>query len=129
VVYTYSPCLHGFLQGVVMHSAGSERQTKTGTKGSTLSEGAAINKSLSTLGNVLTALAEGSSHVPFRESKLTRLLQDSLVRIDTQNPSTPACLSHCQYQATDIDLIDNAGHTNWAQPPCAIRCVMSARLL
>ena len=59
---------------------GSERQSKTGTRGASLAEGAAINKSLSTLGNVLTALAEGSPHVPFRDSKLTRLLQDCLVR-------------------------------------------------
>jgi kinesin family member 5 len=71
--------------------AGSERQNKTGTKGASLAEGAAINKSLSTLGNVLTALAEGSAHVPFRESKLTRLLQDSLVRINTQTPTLLAC--------------------------------------
>jgi len=37
-----------------------------------------INKSLLTLGRVITALTEGSPHVPYRESKLTRLLQDSL---------------------------------------------------
>ena len=58
---------------------GSERQCKTGTKGQSLAEGSAINKSLTTLGNVLTALADGNAHVPFRDSKLTRLLQDCLV--------------------------------------------------
>lgn len=63
-----------------MCDAGSERQSKTGTQGVSLAEGAAINKSLSTLANVLTALSERSAHVPFRESKLTRLLQDCLVR-------------------------------------------------
>jgi kinesin family member 4 len=61
--------------------AGSERQSKTKAEGVSLSEGCAINKSLSALGNVLKALSEGEkdAHVPFRDSKLTRLLQDCLV--------------------------------------------------
>ncbi|CAE7774929.1 Kif17 [Symbiodinium sp. KB8] len=58
--------------------AGSERQSKTGAEGAQLREGAAINKSLSVLGNVINALAEGKKHVPYRDSKLTRLLQNSL---------------------------------------------------
>jgi Kinesin motor domain len=64
--------------------AGSERQSKSRTSHSSVMEGCAINKSLSALGNVLTALSEGTkgSHVPFRDSKLTRLLQDCLVRKD-----------------------------------------------
>lgn len=40
--------------------------------------GAAINLSLSCLGNVINALVSGKTHVPYRESKLTRILQDSL---------------------------------------------------
>jgi hypothetical protein len=59
--------------------AGSERQNKTKVRGAALAEGAAINKSLSTLGNVITALSDKSTHVPFRDSKLTRLLQDCMV--------------------------------------------------
>lgn len=61
--------------------AGSERQGKTHAEGLSLSEGCAINKSLSALGNVLKALSDGErdAHVPFRDSKLTRLLQDCLV--------------------------------------------------
>lgn len=61
--------------------AGSERQSKTKTEGVSLSEGCAINKSLSALGNVLKALSDGEkdAHIPFRDSKLTRLLQDCLV--------------------------------------------------
>ena len=47
-----------------MDLAGSERATKTGATGARLQEGAAINKSLSVLGNVINALAEGSKHVP-----------------------------------------------------------------
>ena len=59
--------------------AGSERQKKTGASGALLKEGAKINLSLSALGNVISALAENKhKHVPYRDSKLTRLLQDSL---------------------------------------------------
>merc|ERR1739838_266564 len=59
--------------------AGSERQTKTGASGQRLKEATKINLSLSTLGNVISALVDGkSTHVPYRNSKLTRLLQDSL---------------------------------------------------
>ena len=58
--------------------AGSERQKRTGAEGSRLDEGKAINLSLSALGNVIKALVAGAKHVRFRDSKLTRLLQDSL---------------------------------------------------
>jgi len=59
--------------------AGSERQSKTGATGDRLKEATKINLSLSALGNVISALVDGkSSHVPYRDSKLTRLLQDSL---------------------------------------------------
>ena len=59
--------------------AGSERISKTGAKGDTLTEAQNINKSLTALGQVINALTDGkSSHVPYRDSKLTRLLQESL---------------------------------------------------
>ncbi|CAL8092389.1 unnamed protein product [Calicophoron daubneyi] len=59
--------------------AGSERQSKTHSEGDRLKEATKINLSLSTLGNVISALVDGkSTHVPYRDSKLTRLLQDSL---------------------------------------------------
>ncbi|KAG5178023.1 P-loop containing nucleoside triphosphate hydrolase protein [Tribonema minus] len=60
--------------------AGSERAKKTGASGDTLREGASINKSLMCLGNVITALSEGKKrgHIPYRDSTLTRLLQESL---------------------------------------------------
>jgi hypothetical protein len=57
--------------------AGSERQSKTRATGDTLKEAAKINLSLSCLGNVISALVE-QKFVPYRDSKLTRLLQDSL---------------------------------------------------
>ncbi|XP_032897225.1 kinesin-like protein KIF3B isoform X2 [Amblyraja radiata] len=59
--------------------AGSERQAKTGAQGDRLKEATKINLSLSALGNVISALVDGkSTHIPYRDSKLTRLLQDSL---------------------------------------------------
>ncbi|CAB0038458.1 unnamed protein product [Trichogramma brassicae] len=59
--------------------AGSERQGRTGATGDRLKEAASINLSLSALGNVISALAAGNGrHVPYRDSKLTRLLRDSL---------------------------------------------------
>ncbi|XP_076650548.1 kinesin-like protein 68D [Halictus rubicundus] len=59
--------------------AGSERQSKTGACGERLKEASKINLSLSALGNVISALVDGkTTHVPYRDSKLTRLLQDSL---------------------------------------------------
>ena len=61
--------------------AGSERQSKTGATGDRLKEATKINLSLAALGNVISSLVEGggkSRHIPYRDSKLTRLLQDSL---------------------------------------------------
>jgi len=61
--------------------AGSERAASTGATGDRLKEGAAINKSLSALGNVINALADtkkNKGHIPYRDSKLTRILQESL---------------------------------------------------
>ncbi|XP_023066436.1 kinesin heavy chain [Piliocolobus tephrosceles] len=59
--------------------AGSEKVSKTGAEGAVLDEAKNINKSLSALGNVISALAEGTkSYVPYRDSKMTRILQDSL---------------------------------------------------
>ncbi|KAG8143834.1 hypothetical protein E2320_000985 [Naja naja] len=58
--------------------AGSERVGRSGAEGSRLREAQYINKSLSALGDVIYALRSRQSHVPFRNSKLTYLLQDSL---------------------------------------------------
>ncbi|XP_065116518.2 kinesin-like protein KIFC3 isoform X3 [Paramisgurnus dabryanus] len=58
--------------------AGSERIAKSGAEGSRLREAQCINKSLSALGDVINALRSKHSHVPFRNSRLTYLLQDSL---------------------------------------------------
>ncbi|XP_050544001.1 chromosome-associated kinesin KIF4 [Daktulosphaira vitifoliae] len=58
--------------------AGSERSKKTKATGERFKEGVNINKGLLSLGNVITSLCEKSAHVSYRDSKLTRLLQDSL---------------------------------------------------
>lgn len=57
---------------------GSERLLKTGATGQTLDEGRAINLSLSALGDVIAALRRKRGHIPYRNSKLTQILKDSL---------------------------------------------------
>ena len=64
---------------VLVDLAGSEMVRKTGASGQQLEEAKAINGSLSALGNVIKALVdEKKTHIPYRDSKLTRMLQDSL---------------------------------------------------
>ncbi|CAA0813431.1 Kinesin-like calmodulin-binding protein [Striga hermonthica] len=58
--------------------AGSERVKKSGSSGSQLKEAQSINKSLSALGDVISALASGNQHIPYRNHKLTMLMSDSL---------------------------------------------------
>ena len=59
--------------------AGSEKMSKAGVEGNTmLKEAQNINKSIMTLGMVINALTKGAKHIPYRDSKLTRVLQESL---------------------------------------------------
>ena len=58
--------------------AGSERVKKSGATGDTMKEAQAINKSLSALGDVISALADEKAHIPYRNHKLTMLMSDSL---------------------------------------------------
>lgn len=58
--------------------AGSESSKKTGTDKEGLAEANAINQSLSALGNVISALANGEKHIRYKENLLTKLMQDSL---------------------------------------------------
>ncbi|QDZ19587.1 kinesin [Chloropicon primus] len=67
-----APVLH------LVDLAGSERIARSGVQGVHLKEAQAINKSLSALGDVIASLQQKSSHTPYRNSKLTQLLQDSL---------------------------------------------------
>ncbi|KAH6819054.1 kinesin 4 [Perilla frutescens var. frutescens] len=65
-------CMH------LVDLAGSERADKTDAVGDRMKEAQHINRSLSALGDVIASLAQKQSHVPYRNSKLTQLLQDSL---------------------------------------------------
>ena len=58
--------------------AGSERADKTGAGAERLREAQSINKSLSALGDVIAALSEGEKFIPYRNNKLTQVMQDSL---------------------------------------------------
>ena len=58
--------------------AGSEKVGKTGATGERLKEAQNINRSLTTFGMVINALSEGLSHIPYRDSKLTMILMDSI---------------------------------------------------
>ncbi len=80
VVDVTQSCTEGILRSqlVLVDLAGSEKINKARTKGSQLKEACYINRSLSTLGNCVNALAERRPHVPFRDSKLTRYLTKSL---------------------------------------------------
>merc|ERR1712060_93344 len=62
----------------IVDLAGSEKISKTQVKGSALDEAKSINASLTTLRNVIDGLAKGRKHVPFRDSKLSMILKDSL---------------------------------------------------
>lgn len=77
--------------------AGSEKIKKSGAKGQTLQETKKINLSLSCLGNVIHALTNGSEHVPYRNSKLTRILKDSLAT-DTKT----SIITTCSLSKTDL---------------------------
>ncbi|XP_053690597.1 kinesin-like protein KIF3A [Sabethes cyaneus] len=82
--------------------AGSERQSKTQSSGLRLKEATKINLSLSVLGNVISALVDGkSTHIPYRNSKLTRLLQDSL----GGNSKTVMCASISPADSNYVETI------------------------
>ncbi|EER13139.1 kinesin heavy chain, putative, partial [Perkinsus marinus ATCC 50983] len=69
-------CRHGKLN--LIDLAGSENVGRSGAKGSTLREAQMINKSLSTLVSIVGLTCQSKTHVPYRNSKLTLMLKDSL---------------------------------------------------
>jgi len=102
--------------------AGSERVNVTGASGKRLEESKSINSSLSALGNVITALTavKGRTHIPYRDSKLTRILEDRLggnckttmmAMISPANESFPESLSTLKF-ATRAKKIKNLARIN-----------------
>ncbi len=70
-----SPFLHTSSHLPQVDLAGSERAKRTKAEGARLKEGIHINRGLLALGNVINAIVDNHKHVPYRDSKLTRLLQ------------------------------------------------------
>ncbi len=94
--------------------AGSERMSKTGAEGERAKEGAHINKSLMTLGVVINKLSEGveskGGHIPYRDSKLTRILQPALggnSKTAIVCAMTPAH-SHCEESHSTLKFAQRA---------------------
>lgn len=93
-----------------MDLAGSERLKRTGAVGDRAKEGISINCGLLALGNVISALGDKSKkalHVPYRDSKLTRLLQDSLG--GNSRTVMIACVSPC-----DRDFVETLSTLKYA---------------
>lgn len=84
--------------------AGSEKIGKTGATGDTLEEAKKINQSLSALANVINALADGKPHIPFRDSKLTRILQQSLGG-NCKTALMVACSPHSNNEAETLSSL------------------------
>ncbi|XP_071802889.1 kinesin heavy chain-like isoform X2 [Asterias amurensis] len=84
--------------------AGSEKVSKTGAEGTVLDEAKNINKSLSALGNVISSLADGrKTHIPYRDSKMTRILQESLggnSRTTIVICCSPSSFNDCETKST-----------------------------
>lgn len=79
--------------------AGSERLDKSGAEGQLMKEAVSINKSLSSLGDVIAGLSQSSKHIPFRNSVLTYLLQDSMA--GQAKVLMFACVSPASYNASE----------------------------
>uniref|UniRef100_A0A0K0EPH4 Kinesin motor domain-containing protein n=1 Tax=Strongyloides stercoralis TaxID=6248 RepID=A0A0K0EPH4_STRER len=87
--------------------AGSERLKRTKAEGNTAKEGISINSGLMYLGNVISALGSNAPFIPYRDSKLTRLLQDSLG--GNSKTLMIACIS-----PNDADLLETTSTLNYA---------------
>lgn len=98
---------------VLIDLAGSERLSKSKAENERLKETQYINKSLSALGNVITAIKRNDTHIPFRDSKLTHIMQDALsknsrtsmiVNIDPENIEETICSLRFAIKVSECEL-------------------------
>jgi kinesin family member 5 len=114
--------------------AGSEKVGKTGASGQTLEEAKKINKSLSALGMVINSLTDGkSTHIPYRDSKLTRILQESLggnsrttliINCSPNSYNTEETLSTLRF-GVRAKAIKNKAKVNAELSPAALKALLS----
>ena len=123
--------------------AGSERVRLSGATGQRLEESKKINQSLSALGNVIAALTDskGRQHIPYRDSKLTRILEDSLggnckttmmamisPALEAIVSRAPTCAPMCVVRARVFVSSLRCSHLLSAPPPPSVRtCVELTR--
>ncbi|PWA85302.1 kinesin motor domain-containing protein [Artemisia annua] len=101
VIYVSTPCENGLGNTLIgklnlIDLAGNEDNRKSGNEGVRLHESTKINKSLFALSQVIYALNNNSTRIPYRDSKLTRILQDSLG--GTSHALMVACLNPGEYE-------------------------------
>ena len=108
--------------------AGSEKVGKTGAVGQTLEEAKTINWSLSAIGNVIHALVFKTSHVPYRDSKLTRILQESLGG-NYKSSLVVACSMHSAHLEETISTLRFANRTRSIQNQVKINVKSSPQQL
>eukprot|EP00276_Gloeochaete_wittrockiana_P008853 CAMPEP_0184658688 /NCGR_PEP_ID=MMETSP0308-20130426/26510_1 /TAXON_ID=38269 /ORGANISM="Gloeochaete witrockiana, Strain SAG 46.84" /LENGTH=870 /DNA_ID=CAMNT_0027097865 /DNA_START=48 /DNA_END=2660 /DNA_ORIENTATION=+ len=112
--------------------AGSERLSKSLATGDRLKEAQSINKSLSALGNVIASLAQKNAHVPYRDSKLTMVLQDSLagdsktlmfvqLRPSELHVSETVCSLNFAQRVRSVELGQAKKHTSAASASDSVR--------
>uniref|UniRef100_A0A0E0LQN7 Kinesin-like protein n=1 Tax=Oryza punctata TaxID=4537 RepID=A0A0E0LQN7_ORYPU len=98
---------------ILVDLAGSEKVEKTGAEGRVLDEAKTINKSLSALGNVVNALTTGKpNHVPYRDSKLTRILQDALHLSRTKLIKTTPKSTSPEVDSVKKPILDSHGQND-----------------
>jgi hypothetical protein len=120
-VWILSKVLWFTLQLSFVDLAGSERVKKSGSSGEQLKEAQSINKSLSALGDVISALATEEQHIPYRNHKLTMLMSDSL----GGNAKT---LMFVNISPADSNL-DETHNSLWYTPPSPSSQTVNCELL
>jgi hypothetical protein len=102
--------------------AGSERLSRSGAEGDRMREACSINKSLSCLSDVISARANKRAHVPYRNSKLTTLLYDSL-------SGDAKCMIYCAISSSELDISETMCTLNFASRATAVENGLAKRQL